>query len=173
VSSNNAPNSNPWNSPYYSKPSIAMFNNAQKENDPNEQPPNPTTDPNAEEENTVKFCLVAMGQMTPTAIVSVTGGSTPSITSVLSPVDSLNGNLSAFTLTRTAAGEVWVELTTSGSSPPFIGQPSATINAQLGAHNYAIGAIYGTGPAFSNPAVLVTTTEDGALSDQSFSVTFR
>lgn len=166
---------NVWDYPYFRRPSTADFNSCQKQDDP-AYPPNPTTDPSAGEWNTAQLCLIAMAQMIPTAIVCVTGGSSPTISAVLSPVDTLNGNISAFTLTRVSAGKVWVELTTAtvlNNMPAVVGQPSADINAVLGAHNYAAGAVYGTGPEFGNQAAEVTTVVDGALADLSFTVTFR
>ena len=169
----NGTNQNPFDTPLYRRPSLVDFNDCKKENDPDAAPPNPTTDPSAEEDNTVKLSVVAMAQMTPIAEVCVVGGASPTIATVLSPVDTINGQIAAFTLTRSAAGKVWVELTTAGTLPAVIGQPWCFINAVLGAHTYAIAAVYGTGPAFGNPAIEVTTNIDGALADLSFTVLFR
>lgn len=173
MSGNNAPNANPWDAPFLRRPSLQDFNNAQKTDDPNAPAPDPSTMPNSAEENTVKFCLVAMGQMIPSAEVSVTAGGSPAITSTLSPTDTLNGNLGAFTITRNAAGDYWVELTTASSALALIGQPRAYLNVVGGAHNYSVEATYGTGPAHSNPAARVTTQQDGVLTDLNFTVVFR
>lgn len=169
-------NQNPFDTPLFRRPSLVDFNDCKKQNDPDAAPPNPTTDPSAEECNTVQLSLVAMAQMVPVAEVCVAGGASPTIQTVLSPVDTINGKIAAFTLTRSSAGIVWVELTTNTSTdtlPALIGQPRAFINAVLGAHTYGIGAVYGTGPAFGNPAVEVTSVIDGALADLSFTVLFR
>jgi hypothetical protein len=165
-------NQNPFDSPLFRRPSLVDFNDCQKQNDPNAAPPNPTTDPSAEEWNTMQFCIVAMAQMIPVAEVTVNSGSVV-ISIVLSPVDTINGNISAFTLTRVSAGIYWIELTTANSLPALIGQPRAFLNEVLGNHDYSIGATYGTGPAFGNPAVKVVTTVDAAHADLNFTVLFR
>lgn len=167
-----APNQNPWDPTYSRRPLITDFNNAQKIDDPS-YPPNPQTDPSAGEENTVKFCLVAMSVMTPSAEVSVTAGGSPSISSVLSPCDAVNGNLSAFTLTRVAAGNYKIETTTGATIlPALVGQPEAWINALSGSASYGIGCTYITGP-LGHPAIQVNTTSGGTLADLNFTVRFR
>lgn len=168
-----SPNQSPWNTPYTRRPTIADFNNAQKIDDPNASPPNPQTDPNAGEENTVKFCIVAMATMIPSAEVSVTAGSSPTISNVLSPVDAVNGNAAAFTLTRVGAGHYKIETTTGTTAlPALVGQPEAWINALLGATESGIGATYITGP-LGHPAIEINVTVGGALADANFTVRFR
>jgi hypothetical protein len=166
-------NQNTFDTPLFRRPSLVDFNDCQKENDPNAAPPNPTTDPSAEEYNTMQLCIVAMGQMIPVAEVCVVGGASPTIATVLSPVDTINGQVAKFTLTRVSAGIVWVELTTNtltDTLPALIGQPRAFVNAST---DTTIGAVYGTGPAFGNPAVKVTTFTAGSAADASFTVIFR
>jgi hypothetical protein len=169
-------NQSPWDVPLFRRPNAADFNDCQKIDDPDAAPPNPQTDPSAEEDNTAKLSIVAMAAMIPSAEVSVTPGVSPVITSVISPCDNLNGELGAFTLTRNGAGDYWVELTNATSMnnmPAVVGQPQGYLNIQCGPHNFAIGTVYGTGPAFGNQAIRVTTIMDATLADLNFTVVFR
>lgn len=160
-------NGNPYDQSPPIRPSIADFNGAQKIQDPNAPPANPNTDPLASEYNELCSTTVAFGQVTLLARVSVNGGASPTITKVVSPVSSVNGNLSAFILTRNAAGDVWVECATNTTLPPFLSDPTASVVTLT---TGGASAQYGTGPN-SHPAARVQTFTN-ALTDLNFVVSF-
>jgi hypothetical protein len=174
--SNSSPGQNPWDSPYFSRPSLNDFNSAQKSNDPSAPPPNPTTDPSAEEYNELCFLAVALAQMVPSAEVYVLASSSPSISSVVSPNDAVNGNAAAFTLTRTAAGNYTITTTAGATAlpaPPNGAPAKANIVGTLdGTHNYSIAATY-VSASSGLYAIQVTTALNGTLTDMNFVVTFR
>lgn len=152
-------------------PNLTDFNGAQKVDDSNE-PPDPTTMPNAPEDNTVKQTLVAMGNILPLVEVSVAASATPAISSVLSPTSAINASPASLYLTRTAAGDYTVETGNGGVTfPAFTGQPKAFLNV-IGDSSASIQCTYVTGP-HSNPAVRVQTYQGGALTDLNFTVQFR
>ena len=106
-------------------PNLADFNGAQKQDDGGE-PPDPTTMPNAPEDNTCKQTLVAMGQILPLIEVSVDADASPAvIVNVLSPVSAIQGNPAAFYLTRTAAGNYHVEIGNGLPVGRLLGVPAA------------------------------------------------
>jgi hypothetical protein len=166
-----APNANTFDLSPPRRPTIADFNNASKQDDPN-NPPNIATMPNSGEWNTMAFLLVALGQSIPTARVSVDASASPSIASVIGPGTAVNGKTSAFVLTRVGAGEYWVECATSALLPTAGSQPSAYLNSATAIASASASATYGTGPSLGNPAVLVLTDIGGSLADCNFTVDF-
>lgn len=166
-----AQNGNTFDAASPARPAISDFNGAQKINDPNAPPPNVNTDPNAPEYNELCADIVAIGQVTPLARVSVAAGASPSITKVIAPGTGVNGNLGAFILTRNGVGNYTLETLSNTTLPPFTSDPAPNLVGLLGAHNYGIAAQYITGPN-GHPAAQVTTTIDGVLADFNFAVTF-
>ena len=174
--SNSSPGQNPWDSPYFSRPSTNDFNGCSKFDDPAAPAPNPLTDPSSAEYNELCFLVVALAQMVPSAEVFVLASSSPSISSVVSPNDAVNGNAAAFTIVRTGAGNYTIETTTGATAlpaPPNGAPPKASIVGTLdGTHNYSIAATYTMAPS-GKQAIQVTTALNGTLTDMNFVVTFR
>ena len=144
------------------QPSNVTFNDCQKQNDPNPNAPplNPVTDPNAPEYNQLCSLAIAYGVMMPTARICLNGGS---ITSVVSTVQAVNGQLAAFSVTGPSGARV-IEWTTSQMLPAVRSAPTASLNFVLGAHTYAVSALYVTGPN-GRQAIEVTSVLDGVVQD--------
>jgi hypothetical protein len=153
------PNSSPAVTAGY-RPGAADFNGAALTN-LGSNPPNPATMPTAELLNTDSLQLVSVSRMVPFAAISVTPGSSPSTAYYRTAANNIASN--PFTITRNAAGDYSITYPT-GTFPAPVSQPTATLNAQLGAHTYAIGAVNITN------GVRVTTVVDGALADVPFTV---
>ena len=168
-------NQNPWDSPLFRRPSSVDFNGSQKQDDPNLPPPNPNTDPSAEEYNTMQFAIVATATMVGSAEVGVFAGVSPSIGSVASANDAVNGNTGAFYLTRNSAGNYTIETMTgiyALPAPPNGAYPHCGLVGVCGAHSYSIMANYTVG-THGNLAIQVTTNQDTTPTDLNFWVLFR
>ena len=156
-------------------PSGETFNDCAKEDDTSELQLNPLTDPNSEEYNYLCSLAIATATVQASAIVSVMNGA---VTSCLSPVQSVSGNLSAFSITNPSAGVTILEWTAQGENgpnqmlPPQRAQPGVSFTGVLGANTYAISATYVTGPN-GHPAVQVTTVVGGALANLASTIGFQ
>ena len=171
MSSNQSPNANTWDLSPPRRPALADFNGAAKSDDANNLP-DPTTMPSSAEYNTMQLLLVAMGNMIPSAEVSVLAGASPTILYVTSPVSAVNGQPSAFVVTRNAAGNYVIEPTSANMLPASVGLPRAFLNS-VGNSSATIGAAPTTGPVHGYPAVQVETFQAGVLTDLPFTVLFR
>jgi hypothetical protein len=158
------PNANPPTTAGY-RPGADDFDGAQLENADNNFDPRYV--PSAPRFNTDALTIVSCGRMIPWASISVTGGATPSIAFWRVAANQITGGSgtsgSPFTLTRNGAGDISITYS-AALFPSPMGQPHATLNVQLGAHEYAIGALN-----ISN-GVRVTTVTDAALTDMNFTV---
>lgn len=140
------------------RPGSSDFNGAALQNKAS-NPPDPSTMPTAELLNTMSLELVSIGKMIPVAFISVNAGGSPTTAYWSTAANNIGSN--PFTVTRNGAGDYSITYA-AGTLPTPAAQPAATLNVQLGAHNYAIGAINITN------GIRVTTTEDGALTDLNF-----
>lgn len=107
------------------RPGTSDFNGIAKVDDL-AYPPDPTTQPNAAEWNTVEFLLVALGKVCPLALISVTGGSPPTLFGFVSVSSSVLG--SSITFTPNGAGDVsitWPPATFASS----VTNPTANLNS--------------------------------------------
>jgi hypothetical protein len=129
--------------------------------------PNPTVIPSANLFNTFCKQLESCSRMIPFASVSVLGGGAPSIAfwrvaaNLITSGSGTSG--SPFTVTRNSVGNLSI-IYPAGIFPGPMAQPDGALNLVLGAHNYSIGFVNITN------GVQVTTTQDGVLTDLSFTV---
>jgi hypothetical protein len=130
--------------------------------DLNTNPANAGTMPTSALLNTDSLQLVSVSRMIPWGAFDLIAGATPTLAfwrNAANNITSGSGTSgSPFTVTRNAAGDYSVTWAT-GQYPAPVGQPRATLNAVLGAHNYGVGVTNITN------GVRVTTTIDGALAD--------
>ncbi len=152
----------PTTTPY--RPGASDFNGIGLVDD-QEFPPDPKTMPTANLMNSEAATLVVLARLVPVAVLSVTGGTNPSINAFTAAPTAVATEpaSSTFTVTRNAAGDVSITWA-ANTFPAPVAAPMAALNVQLGAHNYAIGIV-----AITN-GVRVTTTQDGALTDLSFTL---
>lgn len=137
------------------------FNGADLENDPDE-PPDFNTFPTAALLNTICLQLIALGKVTPSLIVSITGGTTPAV----AYQSAAGSGVANVTPTRNSAGNVTLAWT-SGAIPPNLSQPMVTLNvASPGSHSYTATATLGT----NGESLTVVTYQDGTPTDLSFTV---
>lgn len=102
---NQAPNDNTFDLATPRRPGASDFNGIAKENATGTVA-DPQTDPSAEEWNTLCHVARAVGNVCALAILSIAGGASPSVTSVLAPGTNLVP--SDFTVTRNAAGDLTI-----------------------------------------------------------------
>lgn len=141
------------------RPTPSDFNGAQLVDD-STFPPDPSTMPTAELFNTIGLTLVSVGKAVAVAGFGINAGTSPTMAWWWTAANLIATN--PFSVTRNSVGNYFV--TWGANLFPVFGWPRCDLNVVLGAHNYAIGAVYGVN------GVSVTTTQDGALTDLSFSV---
>lgn len=123
-----APNSSTFDMSPPQRPGKEHFNDISKEDDTNE-PPDPNTQPNAAEWNTIEFTLLSVGRVVPTVVISIVGGDPPSLASfTAAPKATVTGS---FNITRTGAGNVLIEWP-ANMFPPSVARPVASLNAGPG-----------------------------------------
>jgi len=144
------------------RPGAADFNGAALQ-DLGSNPPNPTTMPTAALLNTYSLQLESVSRMIPWGSISINAGSSPTVAFYRVAANNIATN--PFTVTRNSVGNYSITYA-SGVFPGPVAQPTATINAVLGAHTYGIGAIN------ISLGVQVTTVVDAAAADVNFTVDF-
>ena len=134
--------------------------------------PDPATMPTAGLLNGHSSFAVSVGSVIPNAVVSVTGGAVPVLAFVAACDPSVTTVSSTLNLTRISAGVVWLSWA-AGTFPAQVANDKVHLNAVLGAHNYAAGAVRGTVPSGTyagQAGIQVTTVQDAALTDLSFTL---
>lgn len=101
-----APNASPFDLTPPVRPGTDHFNGIAKIDDA-AYPPNPQTQPNADEWNTIEWLLLSIGRVMPVAVFTVTNSGTPILTKVQTAAkDKSPGD---FTVTDVATGRVRIE----------------------------------------------------------------
>lgn len=158
MAANASPNANTFELVPPRRPGAADFNGIAKI-DVTASPPDPQTQPNAYEWNTLEFLAIAAGKMIPVAILSVTGGSSPVINAFTTASSLLV--LGTFTITRVSAGVVQITWA-AGTFPTAATQPKAHLNGTTA------GMV--TCENISNGVQVNTFNASGAVTDLSFTV---
>jgi hypothetical protein len=143
------------------RPGPSDFNGAALKDDP-VNPPDPQTMPTSALLNGTELTLVSMGKAVAVGGIGINASATPTVAFFWIAANLVVGN--PYNVVRNAAGDY--SITWASNLLPIVGWPKPYLNVQLGAHEYAIGAVNITN------GVRVTTVEDGALADLNFSVDF-
>jgi hypothetical protein len=155
------------------RPGAPDFNGIGLQDNP-QYPPNPLTMPTAALLNTWSALSVVFGRMIPVLRLSVTGGTTPSISQFIAAPDYVGGTLgsstptpitlSTFTVTHVSTGKVQITWP-AGTLPTATTQPSAHLNGVLSSgYSASVSATPITN------GVEVDTLLSGVYSDMSFTV---
>lgn len=143
------------------RPARADFNDVTKEDDPGDVPDERTM-PNALEWNFIDWLLLSLGRVTSVAVISVTGGGSPSVNHVMSIRNTVvNADI---TPTRNGAGDV--SLTWDPDTfPSNAALPEASLNGTGAAGKGMINC-----EAIANGVRVYTWDSSGAAADRSFTV---
>lgn len=153
-----APNASTFDLATSRRPGTDDFNGIAKVDDAAYQP-DPTTQPNAAEWNTIEWLLLAVCRVMPVMVLSITGGNPPTLANFLTaPKNIIAGNL---TITRVGAGNVQITWP-AGKFPPSASPPIAGLNS---GGSGMIDAV-----VISNGVQVRTYNAAGAATDLSFTV---
>ena len=158
---NNAPNQNTWDMSPPQRPTTNHFNGVAKIDDAT-YAPDAQTMPSAAEYNTLCALVVAYGQVAPNAVISVQGGTTPTVLGVASMKSAFVP--SSVTVTRNGTGDVSLTWA-AGTFPGSVLNPTASLNAG------ALGQIDAV--AITNGVRVRTANAAGTATDYSFTVLVR
>lgn len=150
-----APNANTFSLPSPRRPGSDDFNGIAKEDD-QEFPPDPQTQPNADEWNTIEYVTLALGRVCPLLVLSLND----SFAYVGSASPNENLTFSAFTIAVNGTGDVsitWPANTLPASSI----QPIAALNSGPGMIEAA---------QISNGVRVKTYDQTGAAASKAFTV---
>jgi len=153
-----APNASPFDLVPPVRPGKQHFNDITKEDDANFRP-NPQTQPNAPEWNTIEWLLLSIGRVMPVAVFSVTNTGTPIFSKVVTaPKDKSAGD---FTIADLGAGVVQITWP-ANTFPPVAAEPSVSLNAGPGMCHVT---------SITNGIEVRTYNSSGAAADLSFTAT--
>lgn len=145
------------------RPTINDFNGAVKIDDsrPGYQP-DPQTMPSAAEWNLICKLLSAMGAVVPNAVVSITGGATPSVAGFSSASTLVTTD--TFTVIHNGTGDVSITWP-ANTFPSLTTAPTANLNAGASGMIDAV--------AIANGVQVRTYNASGTATDKSFTVVVR
>lgn len=161
----NCPGQSTWDESPPRRPGTIDYNGASLQND-DEQPPLPGTHPTAALLNMAALQQISICKVVPNAVMSVTGGSSPSIVQYSGAPS--GPMASSFTVTAVSTGIVTVAYP-NATFPYPIANAVTALNGVLGAHNYAVSGSIAVGA--STTTVTVYTVQDGALAYLPFTLT--
>lgn len=149
-----APNTSPFDLTPPIRPTKDHFNGVAKEDDV-EDPPDPRSQPNAAEWNTIEWLLLSIGRVMPVLVFSCSGGG-------FTKMGSAKTSLTISDLTYTVNGTGDVSITwPSGSFPSSLVEPMAVLNEGPG--QIAVASIV-------NGVQVKTYDASGTPADRKFTV---